>query len=105
MKRKDIIRKRLGDERVFESLQINFKNGFKALAENLQSDIQAAISTHLSVITNTLNIVRNENVALESERDPEFRKRVEREVKAVIHEIRRIQGVVSSSDAGNERRE
>ena len=94
--RKNIINDRLGDEMVFESLQISFKNGFKPLAESLQSDIQTAVATHLSVITNTLDIVRNVNATLESERDSEFRVRVEREVRAVIYEIRRIQGVIGS---------
>ncbi len=81
---------------MFEELQINFKDGFRTLAERLQSDVQAAVATHLSVITYTLNIVRNENVALESERDPEFRDRVEREVKVIMHGIRRLQGVIGS---------
>jgi hypothetical protein len=58
--------------------------------------MQAAIATHLSVITNTLNIVRDENVALESERDLEFRGRVERGVREAVEEIRRIQGVIGS---------
>jgi hypothetical protein len=58
--------------------------------------MQAVIATHLSVITNTLNIVRDENVALESERDLEFRGRVERGVREAVEEIRRIQGVIGS---------
>jgi hypothetical protein len=95
-RRKEIINNRLADETVFELLQINFKNRFNTLAERLQSKMQAAAETHLSVIINTLNIVRNENVALESEGDPEFRGRVEREVREVIHEIRRLQGVIAS---------
>jgi len=95
-RRKAIINKRLADETIFESLQIKFKNRFNAIAQSLQSDIQAVAEAHLSVITNSLNIVRNENVALESERDPEFRSRVAREVRAVRHEICRLQGVIAS---------
>jgi hypothetical protein len=95
-RRKKIIKERFSDEMMFEELQINFKDGFRTLAERLQSDVQAAVATHLSVITYTLNIVRNENVALESERDPEFRDRVEREVKVIMHGIRRLQGVIGS---------
>jgi hypothetical protein len=95
-RRKAVVSRRLRDERVFESLQTSFKDGFKALVETLRGDIQAAISTHISVITNTLNIIRNENVALESERDPEFRSRVERGVGSATDEIRRIQDVIGS---------
>jgi hypothetical protein len=58
--------------------------------------MQTAARTHVSIIINTLNIVRDENVALESEGDPEFRGRVEREVIAVIQEIHRLQGVIAS---------
>jgi hypothetical protein len=95
-RRKAVVSRRLRDERVFESLQTSFKDGFKALVESLRGDIQAAISTHLSVITSTLNIIRNENVTLESERDPEFRSRVERGIRSAMYEIRRIQDVIGS---------
>jgi len=43
-----------------------------------------------------MNIIRNENVALESERDPEFRSRVERGVRSAMDEIRRIQDVIGA---------
>jgi hypothetical protein len=95
-RRKEIINNRLADETIFELLQINFKNRFNTLAERLQSNMQTAARTHVSIIINTLNIVRDENVALESEGDPEFRGRVEREVIAVIQEIHRLQGVIAS---------
>jgi hypothetical protein len=100
-RKKKIIGDRLSNENVFVSLQRSFKNRFRVLVENLQSDIQATVATHLSVITNTLDIVRNENVALESERDPEFRRRVETKVEAVIEEVRRLQGVTGSSTIGD----
>lgn len=102
-RRKKIIRDRLSDETVFVSLQRSFKNRFSVLAENLQSDIEAAVATHLSVITNTLNIVRNENVALESEREPEFRRRVDGKAREVTNEVRRLQGVIGSSNPADER--
>jgi hypothetical protein len=95
-RRKAIISGRLSEETLFENLQASFRDGFKTLVESLGRNIQAAITTHLSVIINTLNIVRNENVALESERDPEFRSRVERGVRSAMDEIRRIQDVIGS---------
>ena len=93
-RRKNIINTKLADETIFDSLRIMFRNRFRTLTEELQSDIQVAIVTHLSIITNTLDIVRNENIAIESERDPEFRRRVERKVETVKREIRRIQEVI-----------
>jgi hypothetical protein len=94
----------LNDETIFVSLQRSFKTRFSSLAENLQDNIQAAVAIHLSVITNTLDIVRNENVALESERDPAFRGRVERVVRAALQEVRRLQSVTGSSTTGDGRR-
>ncbi|KAF4626102.1 hypothetical protein G7Y89_g12058 [Cudoniella acicularis] len=95
-RRKAIIKRKLNDEATFESLQRDFKNSFRTQAESLQTDIQTAIATHLAVIKNTLDIVRNENIALESEREPEFRGRVEREARIVKDEISRIQNAIST---------
>ena len=39
--------------------------------------IQEAIQEHLSVVQNTLNLLRDENVGVESESDQEFRRRVQ----------------------------
>ena len=68
---------------------------FKAIVDSFQDDIQTAVEEHLAVIKNTLDIVRNDNIALESEREPEFRARVERIIGVVRREIRRIQEVIS----------
>lgn len=45
---------------------------------------------------NTLDIVRERFVELESERDPDFRARVEVNLGAVTSEIERIHGMISS---------
>lgn len=71
-----------------------FRNRFYTLANNFQTDIEAAAETHLDVVQRTLDIVRSENAALESEQDPEFRGRVEAEIAAVKEGIRRIQVAV-----------
>jgi hypothetical protein len=41
-------------------------------------------------------IIRNENVALESERDPEFKGGVEGGLRALEYEIHRLHDVMSS---------
>jgi len=90
---------RLGDVMVFEQLQIRFKNQFMILAKDLQSGVEATTATHLFNIKRTLDIIRNENVALESESNPEFNGVVEGEVRVVRDEIHRLQGVVNSGVA------
>jgi hypothetical protein len=74
---------------------MRLRMSFKAIADSFQDDIQTAVAIHLAVIKNTLDIVRNNNIALESERELEFRARVERMVGVVRGEVRRIQEVVS----------
>lgn len=69
------------------------KDEFNTLADDLQSDVQTAVRTHLDVIRGTLDIIRSENVALESEQDPEFRGRVGAEVGRAKDKVRRIQAV------------
>lgn len=103
-RRKDVIGDRLSDQTLFVSLQRGFKSRFIVLAERLQSAVQTAVAKHLSVITNTLDMVRSENVALESERDPEFRGRVERETRTIRREVRRLKSVVCPETTGDGRR-
>lgn len=95
MRRKTIIRTRFGDEELFESLRRQFKNEFSTLAHDLETKIQEAIATRLAVVQNDLNTLRNENVAMESERHPEFRGRVEREVERVREEMVNIHRIVN----------
>jgi hypothetical protein len=71
-----------------------FRNRFKVLANDLQTDIEAAVETHLDVVQRTLDIIRSENAASESEQDPAFRGRVEAEIGTAKDDIRRIQVAV-----------
>ncbi len=59
------------------------KRTFEELAAKLDADALALVEEHLSSIDSTLDMVRSENVALESERDPEFRTRVGNEIDAL----------------------
>jgi BMFP domain-containing protein YqiC len=82
-------------------LQLSFERGFHDLAQELEADVKKAVAAHLSVITNTLDMVRNENVVVESERDPEFRGRVETEVRATMEKVRRLQEIMGRSTRGD----
>ena len=84
---------------MFESLMRKLNNSFKELANNLQTEVQASVAESLDVISGTLDMVRSENVALESERDPDFRNRVDAELREVVVEMARIAGVVSNQGA------
>lgn len=73
-----------------------FRRQLKALADDLQTDLVAAVETHLDVVRGTLDIIRSENVASESERDPAFRGRVQMEVGAAKDNMQRILEVVDA---------
>jgi hypothetical protein len=73
-----------------------FRKRFSHLTNNLQSSIEAAIETHLDIVQRTLDIIKSENVAPEREQDPDFRGRVEAEIKTAREKIRQIQAAVGT---------
>src|SRR5438270_20754 len=72
-----IISDAMGRESLFANLMRDFRRGFANLTDEYAISVHAAIRTHLNAVSDTLDIVRNENVAQESEEDPEFRIRVQ----------------------------
>ena len=89
-RRKSIIRDRLGQDLLFESWRVQFKSRFVELAEALETGVCEALMSHLLVMRGTFDIIRGDNVALESDRDPEFRDRVADAVRRVREEIEQI---------------
>lgn len=79
---------------LFENLMNDFKEKYQVLANNLQEAVNRAVDGYLDVVRGTLDIVRNENVAEESEQDPAFRHRVEAEVAAAQALLTQIQGTI-----------
>lgn len=65
-----------------------FRNGLQQHADNLQQELSGVVSEHLDALRGTLDLVRQENVAEESERDPNFRGRV-------ADEVAKIRGMMS----------
>lgn len=84
----------LADRELFKKLLTDTKSIFKALASSLEGEVQAAITKFLRAVKKAFDLVRNENVARESERDPEFRLRVEASVKTSQEQLRGLLGVV-----------
>ncbi|RDW75398.1 hypothetical protein BP6252_06540 [Coleophoma cylindrospora] len=93
-RRKGIVNRKLSQESLFEDLTREFKKTFKDLARVLQKEMQNAVATHLDVIRGTLDIIRSENVTLESERDPGFRSRLEGAVRTANSRLEQIQAIV-----------
>lgn len=74
------VRRTFANEATFESIMRELRDCFKDHAKGLQQELGELVSTNLDAIRDTLDIVRKENAAEESERDPEFRQRVADEV-------------------------
>ncbi|KLO87985.1 Uncharacterized protein LW93_5151 [Fusarium fujikuroi] len=92
-RRKAIIRGALSDQDLFTKLMGSLKDSFKATSEVTQVKIQEATVEYLRVIEQRFDLVRSENVARESEQDPDFRLRVEqiaragRETMQSVHQV------------------
>lgn len=71
------------DKTIFKNLIYEFKDRLNLHADNLQHVLAESVSEHLEGMRGTLDLVRQQNVAEESERDPEFRNRVALEVARV----------------------
>jgi hypothetical protein len=75
---------------------LDFKRDFNEIADDTQDSIDEVIESSFDSIRDTLNIVRSENIALESEKDPGFRNRVEARVKATKDEMERLYAVIAT---------
>ncbi|KAL1845937.1 hypothetical protein Daus18300_014397 [Diaporthe australafricana] len=82
-RRKGVVSRALSNETIFKDLMKEFKRRFELHANELQQEIVEVVSGHLDAVTGTLDLVREENVAEESERDPDFRRRVAEELARV----------------------
>jgi hypothetical protein len=84
----------LAREGLFEGLMRQFKRRFGSVVEAFESEVLCTIAAHLDAIKETLDMIRSDNVASESEQDPGFRHRVDVQARVVREEISRIQDVV-----------
>ncbi|KAK1507609.1 hypothetical protein CTAM01_02721, partial [Colletotrichum tamarilloi] len=89
-RRKNIIRSAVGRVDLFENHMTEFKSRVRLLADNVQTEQQAIVRTGLAAITSVLDLIRNDNVATESEENPELRRRLEQEVVTIKERMRRI---------------
>ncbi|RKK77915.1 hypothetical protein BFJ69_g5912 [Fusarium oxysporum] len=93
-RRKAIIRGALSDEDLFTKLMRSLKDSFRANSEATQAKIQEATMKYLRVIEERFDLVRSENVARESEQDPDFRLRVDQVTRAGRETMQRVHQVI-----------
>ncbi|KAI1307550.1 hypothetical protein F5Y03DRAFT_405608 [Xylaria venustula] len=95
-RRKAIINSAVRRASLFTDLLKSFKTDFNGYVEDTEERIEEAVSSHVEAITDTFDIIRNDNAALECERDPEFRGRVERRVAATREEMKEVYDAIAS---------
>ncbi|KAK7738965.1 hypothetical protein SLS63_002302 [Diaporthe eres] len=71
-----VVKETFANGSTFEWMMRELRKGFKDHSEGLRQELGDVVSKELDAIRDTLDIVREANVAEESERDPEFRQRV-----------------------------
>lgn len=93
-RRKDIIHSAVGRLDLFENHMTEFKSRMRLLADNVQTELQAIVRAGLAAITSVLDLIRNDNVATESEENPELRRRLEQEIATIKERMRRIMDIM-----------
>ncbi|KAM7189178.1 hypothetical protein V8F33_010180 [Rhypophila sp. PSN 637] len=78
-----IIRRTLSDEDFFKNIMRTLYSRFKELTTELENAVKTIVQRHFAAIRETMDILRDENVIAESERDGKFRRLVEEEVTRV----------------------
>ncbi|KAH6642927.1 hypothetical protein C7974DRAFT_301862 [Boeremia exigua] len=96
-RRKRLIKGGFGDRDLMETYRRACKAGFKALARSLQEQISEVVGQQIQLIEADLQILNSENVVLESERNPQFRRRVGSELDFVRKELERAQRIVTTA--------
>ncbi|PQK15746.1 hypothetical protein BB8028_0006g00680 [Beauveria bassiana] len=89
-RRKAMITGAFGNQDLFDGIMKKLRTEFKELAKTAQNDVTAAVQSYLSEIGNTLNLLRDENTANESQRDAAFHRRVSNALKASQETLRDV---------------
>lgn len=91
-RRKDIIFRKFSSEALFVSHKYMLREGFYRLSSTFETSIQDAIVQQVSHIETDLRLLRDENIILESERNPRFREMLAQEIDRIGEELRTIRG-------------
>ncbi|KAF2266375.1 hypothetical protein CC78DRAFT_459505 [Lojkania enalia] len=89
-RRKTIITSGFRSPNLFYDHRRQFQEKFREISDELQESVGEVIDQQLAFIEADLDTLRDENVVLESERNPEFRRTLGTEVERVREEMRRV---------------
>lgn len=72
-----------------------FREKFLAISDTLQQKTKDAVAHQLAFIAADLDTLRNENVVLESERNPEFRTSLATDVTRAREDMETVRGAMN----------
>lgn len=93
-RRKNIIRSAVDRVELFENHMTEFKRRMRLLADHVQTELQAIVRSGLNATIAVLNLIRNDNVATESEENPTLRRSLEREIATIKERMGQIMDVM-----------
>ncbi|CAI0647909.1 unnamed protein product, partial [Colletotrichum noveboracense] len=95
-RRKGIINGTVQSQGFFMNHMREFRRRWKTLADEFQKELQDSIKDELSLMSTSFDIIRDENVAMESEENPELRQCLEIEIGRAKEQLERIRDIMSS---------
>lgn len=94
--RKTIISSGFSSPTLFISHRRRFKEQFFAIADTLHQKARDSVIHQVAFIEGDLDTLRNDNVVLESERNPEFRTHLAAEVTRARQDMETVRGAVNN---------
>ena len=86
---------KLRDRTLFPSMFRELWHKYRAITKASEEAVQQTVQRHMQAILYSTNIIKDDNVTLESEREPEFRQRVAAELETATGDLERIRAAVA----------
>lgn len=94
-RRKAIIRSGFSSSSLFVDHRLRLRGKFLAISDTLQQKIKDSVTHQLTFIAADLDTLRNENVVLESERNPEYRAHLATELARARENMETVRSAVT----------
>jgi hypothetical protein len=85
----------LRGEAIFTEMEIQLKERFRAIVDEFRAQQAERTRAHFLAIKQDFDMLRNDNVILESESDPGFRASVEGELRRVKTELEKVVATIA----------
>ena len=101
-RQKALIERKATDPDLFNEIETKLEAKFQRLTRDTEEKIRNLNTQHFSAVRVALDTLRNENVVLEAERDPELRERIRVQVGDAQRLLPEINAAVDVAGLGND---